>query len=141
MHKSNIVREKLLAKDANLSTLLIESALQKSNNSLKELLEEDVVHRSEDDPLLMGGDDEDQRNTEVLIRSSSDVHPRVANEVRDSDIFIPGGRIDSKSFLLGSPHSSARILLDSRQMLQDDKTLIQGVMRSSVCSEVLKPYR
>jgi len=137
MHKSHIVREKLLAKDFNLGHLLIESALQKSNHDLASLTEEPV-----ESPLYNDYTDDDEgRGTEVMIRDSSEVSPRESNRVRSSDIFVPNGKIDEKSFLLDSPHTSQRMMMDSRQFLLDDKSLIQDVMRSNKCNEVLKPYR
>jgi hypothetical protein len=135
MHKSNVVREKLLAKDSNLGTLLIASAMEKSGHSLKDLQGGDSLYAEEYDETSLMTDEE--RDTDV-----SDVDPRNTNGVSESDISFPdGARLDSKSFLLNSPHTSARILLDSRQLLMDDNSLIRDVMRSQQCSEVLKPYR
>ena len=132
MHKSSIVRAKLLAKDSNLGNLLITSALRKSNKEL---------HNIE------GGEGDDDTETSLLygdVRPSDsqrDTDLRDEDTVFEEDVYQPEGRLDSKSFLLDSPHTSMRILMDSRQLLLDDKSLIKDVMRSQQCSEVLKPYR
>jgi hypothetical protein len=123
----------LLAKDSNLGHLLIESALNKSNHDIASLMEDTV-----ENPLYC---DQEERETDLMIRSSSDVDVRSSNRVRSSDIYVPDGRIDSKAFVLDSAHTSQRMMMDSRQFLLDDKTLIRDVMRSNKCSEILQPYR
>lgn len=127
MHKSEIVREKLRAKDSTLGSLLIESAMEKSDNAQTHIL---YTISESDNPLHS---DDKYRDT-----GDTDLAPRATNGVRESDIV---DELDPESFLLGTPHASDRILKDSRQLLIDDNSLIDNVMRSNKCSEVLKPYR
>ena len=133
MHKSRIVREKLMMKDANLSTLLIETALKKSEHSLHSLEDQDS-NNNDDTPLLY----ESNRDSDM-----SDVIPRSSAEVSETDIRFTdaGDRLDSKSFVLDPSRSSKRIANDARELLNDDKSLINDVMKNSRCSDVLKPYR
>lgn len=131
MHKSPVVRAKLLAKDSNLGTLLIESALDKSDARDTS----DLDSREDSyNPVLLNGE-HDQRF------SSVDVQPRPTNTVRESDIAVPGGRIDSSSFRLDNSRYSAKILKDAKSLLKEDSSLIKGVMRSEECSKILQPYR
>ena len=133
MHKSNTVREKLLMKDANLSTLLIESAMKKSEFSIQNM---DTLKEVDDleTPLIYGC----KRESDV-----SDVAPRSTAEVSDSDIRFTnaGGRVESNAFVLDPKRASKRILMDARELLNDDTSLIEEVMKNSQCSDILKPYR
>lgn len=138
MHKSSVVREKLRAKDSNLSALLISSALKKSENELNILEDEEDQYCAT--TSLLHGESGPFRETWETDYSERDTDVRDEAGVTEEDITLPnGGRLDSKAFDL--KHTSERMLFDSRQLLKDDGSLIREVMRSQQCSKVLQPYR